>query len=580
MSPNKIWLFRAIMVCLPVLFFVLVELVLRLIGYGVSYPLFIQTPDSDNYILASPSIIQRYFPAQADTPSVTMEANLFLRHKPENGLRIFVQGGSTAAGFPYGIGAAPAGMLDQRLKQTFPHRHVEVINTAMSAVNTYTLLDFVDEIIDQRPDAVLLYAGHNEYLGILGVGSNYVAANSHAANLIFLWIKDFRLYQLLQNLYANIRESIPESEVSADAKSTSRTFMARVAREKNIALGSELYQAGIRQFEDNLDLILDKYTEAGIPVYLATLASNLKDQQPFASAPTPALTKQRLNGLMDRALAGASKAELISTAEKILSDPDSELSADAHFMVAKALEISTHLSAAHPYFLKAKELDLLRFRAPDIINEIIKSKAEQEGVFLVDYQFTLAAKSPARIVGKEFMLEHLHPNLQGYFILADSFYQALMSNTLKDEQAKLVSTNDAWRMRPVLPAEEYYGFARIVQLKSDYPFTPEPTEFTLPQPADWQQELGLKHFQKEIDWITMIADSYRGYVDERNLPMILKSAQILADAMPYNHLANYEYGRLLVQDGRSTEAILYFRRALTEDPDNSIYQNAYASVID
>ena len=46
----------------------------------------------------------------------------------------------------------------------------------MAAVSSYVLLDFADEIIAQQPDAVMIYAGHNEYLGIGGVGSS----NSHA----------------------------------------------------------------------------------------------------------------------------------------------------------------------------------------------------------------------------------------------------------------------------------------------------------------------------------------------------------------------------------------------------------------
>ena len=86
-------------------------------------------------------------------------------------LRIIVQGGSTAAGWPYGFGASLAGMLQQRLQATLPRRNIEVITTAMTAVNSYTLMDFAEEIIAQQPDAVLIYAGHNEYLGVLGVGS-------------------------------------------------------------------------------------------------------------------------------------------------------------------------------------------------------------------------------------------------------------------------------------------------------------------------------------------------------------------------------------------------------------------------
>ena len=578
MRSNKVWLFRFIMISIPVLFFVLAEWSLRLVGYGTSYPLFIQTPDSEHYILARPDIIKRYFGKQNAIPSVTMEASLFLKDKPDDGLRLFVQGGSTAAGFPYGIGASPAGMLDQRLKQTFPNRHVEVINTAMSAVNTYTLLDFVAEIIAEDPDAVLIYTGHNEYLGIMGVGSNFSAANSHAANLIFLKIRDLRLFQLMQNIYSSLRSQDLSPSSPTSGEQTSRTFMSKVAREKNIAKESELFEAGVEQFNANLDLILSKYSEAGIPVYLSTIASNLKDQQTFASAPITNQSKQQLNALMDMAQERVAREILITRAEEILTQSDNSQSADAHFVVGKALELSGNLDAAKPYFLLAKELDLLRFRAPEAINEIIRSKAQRENVYLVDYESNLASKSPARIVGKEFMLEHLHPNLQGYFVLADSFYQVLMQNSFQSLTQQRVSTNDAWRYRPVLPAEEYYGYAQIVQLKSDYPFTPEPIEFVLPQPADWQQQLGLKHFQKEIDWITMIADSYRGYVNERNLPMIIKSAQILADAMPYNHQANYEYGRLLAQDGRPAEARLYFNRAYMEQPDNETYQRSLKSL--
>ena len=58
--------------------------------------------------------------------------------------------------------------LEERLQATFPGREIEVINTALTAVNSYTLLDQADEIAGQRPDAVLIYTGHNEYYGALG----------------------------------------------------------------------------------------------------------------------------------------------------------------------------------------------------------------------------------------------------------------------------------------------------------------------------------------------------------------------------------------------------------------------------
>jgi len=62
-------------------------------------------------------------------------------------------------------------LLKHRLSHTFPNKNIEVINTGITAVNSYTLWDLTDDIIEQKPDLVIIYAGHNEYYGALGVGS-------------------------------------------------------------------------------------------------------------------------------------------------------------------------------------------------------------------------------------------------------------------------------------------------------------------------------------------------------------------------------------------------------------------------
>ncbi len=183
MKSNKTRLsFWLIAIALPFLFFVGLEWALRVAGFGKSMPLFMENPNAPDYMLPTPDVVKRYFHDDDHAPHVTIETNFFKKQKSERGLRLFVQGGSTAAGFPYGYSTSIAGMLDYRLKQSFPDREIEVVNTALSAVNSYTILDFVDEIIEQQPDAVLIYAGHNEYLGILGVGSAYTAAKFTCSN--------------------------------------------------------------------------------------------------------------------------------------------------------------------------------------------------------------------------------------------------------------------------------------------------------------------------------------------------------------------------------------------------------------
>jgi tetratricopeptide (TPR) repeat protein/Fe-S cluster assembly iron-binding protein IscA len=506
-----------------------------------------------------------------------MEANLFLKEKPEDGLRIFVQGGSTAAGFPYGFGASPAGMLDQRLGKTFPNRTVEVINTAMSAVNSYTLLDFVDEIIEQQPDAVLIYTGHNEFLGILGVGSNYTATNSHAANLMFLKLRGFRIFQLVQNITGQFSIIFADSNekimTETQTLKNSRTMMAKVAKRKRIEKNSAIYRNGLIQFEDNLNLILTKYKSAKIPVLISTIASNLRDHPPFSSVTTSDTDRLVLINIHKSIKSGSSFTEQQTEITRLSKTASLNNNAYIYFQLAEILDIAGRHKQAKIFYVAAKEHDLLRFRATDDINKIISNLAKEHKAVLVDYESNLSKSSPNGIVGNNFMLEHLHPNLQGYFILADSFYRKLKSEELFGDWNGAITTSQAWKERPVIAAEEYAGFAKIIQLKSDYPYTDKPKKVILPKPADWQQEIGIRYYSKKIDWLEMLNQSYKGYLDRRNIPMVLKTSEMIADAMPQNAITNFRVAKQQLQEGNTNKSLQFLDRALAEEPNNKKYNS-------
>ena len=553
----------AIAISLPLVFLGGLEGILRMSDYGNDYPLFIENPANPNYLLPRPDIVKRYFAANAEIPSVTMEANFLLADKPQNGIRLFVQGGSTAAGFPYGLGASLAGMLDKRLKATLPEHSVEVVNTALAAVNSFTVLDLTDEIVAQQPDAVLLYLGHNEYLGILGVGSNYTAANSYASTLLFLKLRSLRLFQLLQNCYASLQR---HSTALGTEQTNSRTFMAKVAKHKDIPLNSDLYKAGLEQFSDNLQLILNKYQQANIPVYLATIASNLLDQKPFSSepiAPEIDLALQKIKSTM----AGADQQQAINLANQLATNVDSSDNALTHFELGRLYTQLNQASAAKQQLTLARDLDRLRFRAPSAINTIIRSSAARyDNVILVEAEQHLSQFSPMGLIGNNLMLEHLHPNVRGYFLLADSFYTALKQQSkLTDWQS--VSIEKAWAERPLLPAEEYTGFAKVLQLMNDYPFV-EPNEdgkekpLNLPPATDWQLALGKALFLKKIDWLSMMKDCLTRYQADNNKEMTLKTAVILADALPHDSQINQYVAQLYAQQNSASLANYYTQRSI------------------
>ncbi len=540
---KKTRVFQFIAICIPFAFFALLELGLRVIDYGQEIPLFMEYPNSGaanapQYLLPRPDVIKRYFPEAAKPPSVTIETNFFLKDKPEDGLRIFVQGGSTAAGFPFGYGASIAGMLDYRLKQSFPERSVEVVNTALSAVNSYTILDFVDEIIAQQPDAVLIYAGHNEYLGILGVGSAYTAANSPTATLLYLKLKDSRIFQLLQNLYWQFAQ--PSGQ---ENNQTSRTFMAKVAKHKNIAYGSDLYQAGLQQFQRNMSLVLDKYQAAGIPVFISSIASNLADQAPFSSEPAQ------------------SGSKIPHTSANVFYQEGKKLIAEGEYEQAKQA------------LTKARDYDLLRFRAPSAINTIINELATSKSAYFVDANQQLVDAAKDTIIGNDLMLEHLHPTIDGYFIIADSFYKALQQSAVFGRFPEYIKTELAQQDLPVFDAEVYWGKAKIAGLMADYPFTKSPQKVQLPVAKTPSDRLGLAAYKKQIDWLT-IAKENLGYGKRHDQVLYVKSAKLLADAMPFDGNHNYRAGTALIKQKAFRQARRYLMRAIAVDNKNINYQLA------
>lgn len=559
MNKQRIWLFRGVAVTIPFLFFLLLEMGLRLSGFGRDLPLFILNQTSPDYLLPNPDVVKRYFPAGAATPNVSMEANFLLKVKPDNAIRIIVQGGSTAAGFPYGLGASLAGLLDHRIKDSLPEQSVEVVNTAMSAVNSYTLLDFADEIIEQQPDAVLIYAGHNEFLGILGVGSNYSAYGSGTTNLLFLKFKSLRTFQLLQGLYTKTQGNGASAADAPTPGENARTLMAQVAKHKDIALGSHLFEQGIAQFETNMSLLLAKYQNAGIPVFISTIASNLKDQSPFASADASPDLLRQLQALRNKAkLQQLSHQALTEFSDTVLRTSDS---ADLHFELGHIFVSVNNTTKALDHFIKAKDLDRLRFRAPEQINQLIRQLANKYQATLVDSHQAMQDRSPQGLIGNNLMLEHLHPNLQGYFVIANAFYDAIEQQNMFDNWQSIHVTH-AWKNRPILPAEEYYGFAKILNLKTDYPFTDTPKKLQLPPPSDWQQQIGYDYFSKKLDWLSMVKASRQGYLQANDKHMLLKIDRLLADALPHSARANFNAGNSLFANNQKALAEHYFQRAL------------------
>jgi tetratricopeptide (TPR) repeat protein len=425
---RKLKVFKALSFLVPVLLLILLEATLRLFGYGHNTDLFIKYEKDDRFLQVNPRAADKFFTDTANTTSGGVE--MFTINKSPDTFRIFVLGESTTIGYPYFHNAAFHRWLQFRLMQMYPNKNFEVINLSMTALNSYTVLDFGKQLSTYQPDAVMIYVGHNEYYGAMGVGSTSYLGSNHFIVETLIKLRETRVGQLLSNFMAKIKS------LSAKKIDTRDNLMKRMARTQEIPYGSKEYLAGINQFNYNMNELCHRFNDEHIPVFLSTVVSNEKDLPPFIS---------KGNG---PASAAYNYHAGLQNYEK------------GEYALAKA------------YFDKAKDLDELRFRAPEAINTIIQNlAAKYPVVHLVDVKKLFEQYSPHGIIGKETILEHVHPNLYGYAIMSDAFFRAFQQQHLiTDAPQKTLSFDELRKEMPITQMDSLTGLYQIMFLKRGWPF--------------------------------------------------------------------------------------------------------------
>lgn len=547
----KTTLFYCISLLIPVTLFVATEVGLRQTSLFEQQPLFVPVPNMAEYLQPNPQVVQRFFPTPEMTPKVSPDTQYFLAKKPEDSFRIVIQGGSTAAGFPFGRWGSLSGMMQQRFKRLYPEKHIEIINTAMASVNSYTLLDFNEEIQAIAPDLVVIYTGHNEYLGVMGVGSAFAAKGGRAATLMYLRVKNLRIFRLVEHLYYQYLASVPDNSASQ------RTLMAAIAKEKDIAIDSELYRAGVAQFDGNLGLILQAYREAGVPVMVGSLVSNEKDIVPFSGVAE-----------FEPAVLTAWLEESASWRQQKQSALSMQPDALSQYLAGKLAQSLGSPDVALGYFQSARDLDLLRFRAPTEFNAVIKTQTQQYGATWVDVDNRVRQDTSDGIIGSKHMLEHLHPTERGYFLLADAFVQAFKQQKyITDVVNYPDDVKKAWAERPISKADALYGRYKIANLVNDYPFTTTPTKAEAPTDESLEANAVRERIAGQ-GWLDINHKLVPQYHSAQDFEQDALISGLLADALPNNRSWGYIAGLKYKQLNNLPLALYYLHKEVKQNPFN------------
>ena len=435
LKNKKNILFYSLIIIFPYVLFALFEVALRIFSLGNDLSLFVPSPHSQYYEI-NKYIGERYFSKYEQT---TPLSEVFLKEKPTNGYRIFILGESSVQGFPYDANLAFSRILKRRLQDIFPHRTIEIINLGLTAISSYTLLDFTDELLRQKPDLVLIYTGHNEYYGALGVASMESGSIPRWLKTLHLKFIHFRTYQFLQRGISSLYGLInPTSQTGIRA-----TLMEKIAGRNLIPYQSTMYKKGLRQFYDNMNMLICKIRDARVPVIISDLVSNVRDSSPFQS--------------------------LVF---------ESYPQADSVYFHAKQSESNHSYDKAREEYLLAKDLDAIRFRAAEDFNKIISTLADSLGVFHISLKSFFEQYSAHGLVGDNLMTDHLHPNIDGCFLMAECFFNAIREH-------RLIEHNwDSLQISPLIQYRNQWGYTeldsliaeiRIKHLKAGWPFQSETT---------------------------------------------------------------------------------------------------------
>ncbi len=517
------WVFYSVTVLLPVVFFVLLEVGLRIFNYGYNYTEWV-SPIKGKYVLNT-QIAHKYFYNVEYVPR--SDVDLFDIVKKPNAFRVFVLGGSAAAGYPFLPNGSFSRYLQQRLSLEYPHSKIEVVNCAMTAVNSYTLLDLLPGILKEKPNLILIYAGNNEYYGALGVGSLESFGSFRPLVNLVVYLERFRTFQLLRNVMRKIES------LFAKKRTPTGTLMARMAKDQYIPLGSKVYKEGLAQFKGNMTDILRMAKDHHVPVILGTLACNLKDQYPFVSI--------RANGYPP---------------------------ADSVFEQAKAALGKKEFGLADSLFRYAKDLDALRFRPPTSLNDEILALGKMFDDPVVDVDSAFDAVSPDHIVGDNLMVDHLHPTLRGQELIGRLYYDEMEKTGLLPRSSPLSLSNrqqDSITVAdfPFAKLDSVIGEYRIKVLKDDWPYIDPAKAVPISEmlrPANYIDSLAYRIVVDGTDWVTVHKLAAEHYALEDKYKPFIKVMNVMIAQYPYS-LDYYDYAStVLLHAGYYDDAYRYLER--------------------
>ncbi len=439
-AKRRVWYFRLFaLLIVPVVFLALVELVLRLTGFGYPTAFLLSESQSGQKVFVQ----NNRFGWRLFGPELSRVPHPFSIPvaKQSNTVRVIVFGESAAYGDPqpwFGL----ARMLEAILSLRHPGTRFEVVNAAMTGISSHGIVAIARDCTRANADIWVIYMGNNDVVGPFGAGTVF-GPQSPPLPLIraSLALKTMRTGQLLDSIGRGIKKVPAErSEWGGMAMFLSQQVRADDPR----------MRAVYKHFERNLADIIRAGRRAGTKVVVSTVAVNLRDCAPFASAHRPGLSEADMTRWANLYKAGVEAQVAGRTGEAAerfrqaaqIDDTVAEL----RFRQGVCALESGAVSEAQQHFRAARDFDTLRFRCDSRLNELTRQTALQlgdGGVLLADAEAVFAEQSPGGLPGNEFFYDHVHFTFAGNYLLASNI-AVQIEKLIPDQTAARTADSRPW----------------------------------------------------------------------------------------------------------------------------------------
>jgi tetratricopeptide (TPR) repeat protein len=319
-------------------------------------------------------------------------------------IRVFAFGGSTVYGAPV-PGPEVAFLTQMRfwLHRLYPDRDIRIYNLGYPGMDTAYVLRQLTRRLDDQPDLVIVATGHNEFFGPHHGGVD-------------------RLRDTLRVHFATMR--VLARLVNRGMKSRKANVMP--CQVDNWDQESASYKGRIADFNEELNLIVKRVRQRGIPLIMCTLPSNLSDWPPVY---------KRLPGRDQRYTDTVSGIQDLLRKGKHQDASDEVTAGFSHYphdamlyFLRGQIQAATGAYAdARDSFVKARDLDPEPWRASSKINFLIRGAASSRaGVYLVDLERVHEEHARNGLVGANFIADNVHGTPLGESVTAQAIIQKMI----------------------------------------------------------------------------------------------------------------------------------------------------------